>query len=303
MNIFMRMFVGFDFHTAICFRSEMRMIMDKRERIEDIILRHSKRGMDVLNENTDGDCCLEAAKLILSWEKGNVFLTTGFYVKGFAETDGPAGTVALAGALGALGYHPIVITDQYCRGFFEIKNLEVIYMPIDASIDFVEQTIERYMPVGMIAIERCGRNAKDDYANMRGVSIREHSARIDLFFEVAEGRIPTIGVGDGGNEIGMGNMAELITEKLELVPCVVCVDRLVTATVSNWGAYGIAAYLGILAGKKLMADFDEIRDYIAGTVKLGSVDGVLGEHVVGVDGFDMETEKEIVDALCNAQQS
>lgn len=275
--------------------------MEPEERIEDIVLRHSKRGMNILNENMECDCCSEAAKFILSWEKGNVFLTTGFYVKGFAETDGPAGTVALAGALKALGYRPIIITDKYCQGFFEIKKLETIYMPIDAGIEFAERTIAEYKPVGMISIERCGRNANDDYANMRGISIKEHTARIDLFFEAAAGKIPTIGVGDGGNEIGMGNAAEIIAEKLELVPCIVCADRLVIATVSNWGAYGIAAYLGLMTGRKLMADFKEIQDYIKRIVELGSVDGVLGEHVVGVDGFDMETEKEIVDALSSGR--
>lgn len=273
--------------------------MEMKERIEDIILRHSKRGMNILNESMDCDCCREAANMILSWKKGNVFMTTGFYVKGFAETDGPVGTVVLAKALEKLGYHPVIITDEFCKGFFEIKGLDTVYMPIDSGDDFVEQTIEKYKPVGMISIERCGRNANDDYANMRGISIREHTARTDLFFEAASGRIPTIGVGDGGNEIGMGNVADIITERLEIVPCVVCVDRLVIATVSNWGAYGIATYLGLITGRKLMADFKEIRDYIQRTVELGSVDGVLGEHVVGVDGFGMETEKEIADALCS----
>jgi len=269
--------------------------------MEDIVLHYSKRGMNILNEYMDCDCLSEAAELILSWEKGNVFLTTGFYVKGFAETDGPVGTVVLAKALEGLGYHPVIITDKFCQGFFEIKGFETIYMPIDAGIEFVERTIESYRPVGMISIERCGRNANDDYANMRGISIKEHTARIDMFFETASGKIPTIGVGDGGNEIGMGNVAGLISGKLEIVPCIVCVDRLVIATVSNWGAYGIAAYLGLITGRKLMADFKEIQDYIQKIVEMGSVDGVLGEHVVGVDGFGMEIEKEIADALCNAQ--
>ena len=60
---------------------------------ESIILRHSGRGMNLLREYLPEDYCAEAAKEILSWPKGIVFLTTGFYVAGFAETDGPAGTI------------------------------------------------------------------------------------------------------------------------------------------------------------------------------------------------------------------
>ncbi|MCD7836775.1 MAG: DUF4392 domain-containing protein [Lachnospiraceae bacterium] len=272
------------------------------ERIEDIILRHSKRGMDILSENMDYDCCHEAARLILSWDKGNVFLTTGFYANDCAETDGPAGTVVLAKALQTLGYHPVIITDKYCKGFFEIEELDIIYMPVMAGIDFVEQTIGKYNPVGMISIERCGRNADNDYANMKGISIKEYTAKTDLFFEAAAGKISTIGIGDGGNEIGMGNAANLISEKIGLVPCIVCVDCLVIATVSNWGAYGVATYLGLITGRRLMAGFEEIKAYISKTVGIGSVDGVLGERIEGVDGFGMDTEKEIVDALCTVHR-
>ena len=45
--------------------------------------------------------------------------------------------------------------------------------------------------------------------------------------------IPTFGVGDGGNEIGMGNLKEVIMSKLALTPCDIEVDALIIATVSN----------------------------------------------------------------------
>ena len=51
------------------------------EKIEDIVLRYSKRGMTILREYMTEDYCAESAKDILSWEKGTVFLTTGFYAK------------------------------------------------------------------------------------------------------------------------------------------------------------------------------------------------------------------------------
>ncbi len=270
------------------------------EKIEDIVLRHSGRGMDLLRKEMTDNYVEKAGKMILSWERGNVFLTTGFFVAGFAETDGPPGTVFLALALKKLGFNPVIITDDYARGFFEIKGIETVYMPFDEGVIWCENLLEKYKPVGLISIERCGKNSISDYANMRGISIAEKTARIDLIFELAAGKIPTIGVGDGGNEIGMGNLAPLISEKLSLLPCVVKTDLLVIATVSNWGAYAITAWLEKLSGEKVLMSYEEVYDYICRTVEIGSVDGVLKERIVSVDGFGMETEKEIIQALKEA---
>ena len=71
----------------------------RQESIEGIILRHSKRGMTILQRELPEDYCRIAAREILSWKRGTVLLTTGFYVAGFAETDGPLGTVAVSKAL------------------------------------------------------------------------------------------------------------------------------------------------------------------------------------------------------------
>ena len=269
----------------------------KKESIEDIVLRHSGRGMDILRGYKRDRYAEAAARTILDWEKGTVFLTTGFYVAGFAETDGPVGTVFLAKALKKLGYRPVILTDDYCRGFFDGEGVEVIYMPFDADLDWCMETLGSFTPVGLISIERCGENTERDYANMRGVSITDKTAAADLFFRIALGIVPTIGVGDGGNEIGMGNVAEIIEEKLSLKPCVVTVDNLVIATVSNWGAYAIIAYLEKLSGQKVFMTFEDARAFIKKTVDLGSVDGVLKQQIVSVDGFGMETEKEIIDSL------
>ncbi len=150
----------------------------------------------------------------------------------------------------------------------------------------------------MISVERCGLNAEDDYANMRGISIREHNASTDTLFRLAaEYDIRTVGVGDGGNEIGMGNLSDVIQKELSLVPCVVKVDHLVIASVSNWGAYGLAAYLSILAGRHLMPSYAWAADYLKETVAIGSVDGITHERVTHVDGFDESVEQEILDAL------
>lgn len=265
--------------------------------VEEIILQHSGRGMDILSEYVSKTFCKEAVCEILSWDKGVVFLTTGFYVGGYAETDGPAGTFVLARALKALGYFPIILTDSLCKDYFEPEGLEVIY--VDQNFDEIEakKLLNLYKPVGLISIERCGRNTQHDYANMRGISIKEHTAPIDVLFQLAYNRIPTVGIGDGGNEIGMGNLAFHIVDKLEKIPCTVCVDKLVIATVSNWGAYGMTAYLSKITNQKLLPPFDEIKNHISRTIELGCVDGVTKEHTLSVDGFPIEIEERIVKEL------
>ena len=266
-------------------------------KIEEIILRHSQRGMTELRKYTTDDYCHAAAREILSWSKGNIVLTTGFYVAGFAETDGPSGTMVMASVLHELGYHPVILTDKYCKNFFEPEDIEVVYMPLDADDEYCDEFLRKYNPVGMISFERCGINTKNDYANMREISIKDNTAPCDRVFELALGRIPTIGVGDGGNEIGMGNMADIISQKLSLTPARVKVGNLVIASVSNWGAYGMAACLEELTKDKLFPSYQSIYEFICRTVAIGSVDGVTHERVAHVDGYDASVEKEIIEAL------
>lgn len=268
---------------------------------EEVTLRYSKRGMTLLKEYLQKDYCKRAAEKLLQAPKGNVLITTGFYVAGYAETDGPIGTLAVAKALEGLGYHGIVITDKYCEGFFELKNISVEYVAIDADQSVYEEILEKYRPVYMISIERCGHNLENEYANMRGDSITGQTACIDTLFELAaEKKIPTIGVGDGGNEIGMGNVRQVILEKLELNPCVVTVDDLIIATTSNWGAYALAAYMAKLSGRPVFITYEEIEEYMEKIVALGCVDGVTKQKKMGTDGFSMEIEKEIITSLKEA---
>ena len=163
-----------------------------------------------------------------------------------------------------------------------------------------EALLEKYKPCCLISIERCGENINGDYANMRGVSIAQHTADIDRLFDLARAKgIYTVGIGDGGNEIGMGNLKEVISEELSLVPCKTQTTDLIIATVSNWGAYALAGAVSVLQGKNLFKEYKEVDEYIKYIVGKGSVDGVNKVHEPTVDGFSPETEKEIVDKINN----
>lgn len=292
--------------------------------IEDIVLRYSGRGMNILKDYLDSGYCRHAAEEILKLERGNVLLTTGFCVSGVAETDGPPGTFALAHALDRLGFTPTIVTDKLCKGLFECSarkntstcslyescakgtticplsrttiNTEYVDATADAR-DF-QKLLDKYHPVCLISIERCGRNVNDDYANMCGISIAAQTACIDVMFEMAARHgILTIGVGDGGNEIGMGNLKDVISEKLSLVPCEITVDELIIATVSNWGAYALVSYLELLEHRHIMLSYEELEAYLNSLIAKGCIDGVSKKPEPSVDGFSLDIEKEIISSL------
>lgn len=261
--------------------------------IEEAILRHGARGMDVLKEYMPENFCELATKALYELNRGTILLATGFYVAGFTETDGPLGTLTLALALKKLGFNSVIVTDTYSKDCFEKYGVETVYVPLDADNDYLSNLFESYSPVGLVSIERCGKNIRGKYENMRGVDIGEYTAPVDELFIIAkEKNIPTWGVGDGGNEIGMGNLKDIITDKLSLTPCRVEVDYLVIATVSNWGAYGITGYLEKFSGEQLKPEFDWAKEYLAFTSELGSLDGVNKTKTITVDGLPIEYEEE-----------
>ena len=263
--------------------------------IADVVLRHSKRGMNLLKELLSDTMYEDAAVKLLQLKKGTILLATGFYVAGFAETDGPPGTCFLAKGLKRLGFAPVIVTDSYCENFFPEAEIPVCMLEKGFS---PADVLAQYQPVSLISIERCGVNIQGDYANCRGVSIAEQTVEIDRLFDLAKERgLYTIGIGDGGNEIGMGNLKDAISERLALVPCQTEVSDLLIATVSNWGAYGLLAALSILSKTDLLADYTEIDGYIRHIVSQGSVDGIQKAPVPTVDGFAQEVEEEMVNAL------
>ena len=198
------------------------------ESIEGILLRHSARGMTKLALELPVDFCARAARQVLSWPLGKVALLTGFDVGGAPETDGPTGTYVMAKALMKLGFTPVVVSEAPVCAYFNELHIQTSTVQPDDSDNAMGRLLDSLSPVGIVSLERCGRNLHSRYCNMRGVDISRRTSPTDeLVVQAARRNIPTIGVGDGGNEIGMGNVAHAIARKLTLEPCVVTVDNLV----------------------------------------------------------------------------
>ncbi len=271
--------------------------------IEDIILDQDKRGVAQLRPHLPEDFCSQAAQYIMD-HPGNVAITTGFYIlaAGSPETDGPAGAIAIGNALQALGRKVTYITDSYTtpvlRGMLE-DGTEVVDFPIadiEVSRNVTAEILARLDPSLIISIERCSRTNDDAYLNMRYVDITPYTARLDYLFEAG---IPSVGIGDGGNEIGMGNLVEFIpqVETLPNDPAVTKVDRLIISSVSNWGGYGLVAALSKLAGRNLLPTVESETVLIKRSVDMGAVDGTTGDHSYFVDGFTTEENGELLARL------
>jgi hypothetical protein len=134
---------------------------------------------------------------------------------------------------------------------------------------------------------------------MRGRDITEQMSPAHLLFE-QEPPLTTIGIGDGGNEIGMGKVPwEVIRRNIPggaRVACRTATDHLIVCGISNWGAYGLAAGVRLLRRQGPSAELFDVeteREVLRIMVEAGPlVDGVLGRPSVSVDGLPFERYAE-----------
>ncbi|HEY83326.1 MAG TPA: DUF4392 domain-containing protein [Dehalococcoidia bacterium] len=268
--------------------------------IEDIILSHDQRGISALRPFLAPSYCTEAARFILNKRSGSgktALITTGFFILSTQapETDGPPGAIALANALEQLGFEVIYVTDRYAAPLLTLDGWHrgrerLIEFPIaghEQSQHFAHNLLAEIKPALIIAIERCGFTAERRYLNMKGKDISAFTAKVDYLFL---GQENTLGIGDGGNEIGMGKLAPQIkaTPGLPDDPALTPTNHLVISSVSNWGAYGLVAALSQLCQRDLLPSVEWEQELLRELVARGAVDGFTGENKCAVDAFDAE---------------
>ncbi|HEX5506241.1 MAG TPA: glutamate cyclase domain-containing protein, partial [Thermomicrobiales bacterium] len=138
------------------------------------------------------------------------------------------------------------------------------------------------------------------YHNARGVDFGMGRARIDYVFDEARRRgIPTVAVGDGGNEIGMGLIPAAIRRHVPFgdrcacgcgggIGAVTAADVLVTAAVSNWGCYAIVACLAALLGRPDLLHTPEREEALLRRgVELGLINSPAGRVDPDVDAIPL----------------
>jgi hypothetical protein len=268
-----------------------------------------------------------------------VLITTGFVVEPkMPETDGPPGAAVLGRALRRLGAHVSYVTDPVAMPVLAAA-LRALGEPVDIQPygegpGAAADALERARPTHLVAVERPARSRSGDYLNMRGHSVAEWNRPIDELFVRCRGRREagsrrgwparagrssapattvrvggraspgdrpvTIGVGDGGNEAGMGNVRARLARAGALmarIASTVTVDHLVVAGVSNWGAYGIVAHLGRAAGRPLLHTPAEERRLVTACVEAGAHDGVTRRREATVDALPLDAHAAFVALL------
>ena len=266
--------------------------------IEDIILQDDIRGMKALRAHMKDGWLDSSAQLLLD-HPGKILIVTGFYILRASEpeTDGPPGAVAIGEALKALGNTVAYVTDAPCMTSMRAiaGDDEVIEFPItthNESLKFAHDLLAEHAASALISIERAGLVGDGTYRNWKGLDFSEHNAKIDHMFE----QHPySVGIGDGGNEIGMGNMRHVIPdiENLPDDPCTTTTTELIIASVSNWGGYGLVAALSVKSDKNLLPSVEQGDKWVRDIVAVGAVEGMSGESKDWVDGRAPED-----DAMC-----
>lgn len=275
--------------------------------IEKLLLSNDVRGISRLAPHMPSDFCKRATDLIVG-NRPRAMLVTGFYVNGEAETDGPPGAAALADALLMMNFQVVLVTDAVSIKALRAiapRKAECVEFPTvghDESKELASALIELHQPSVIGFIERPGFTDGQRYRNMRGIDITAHSALTDYLLDHG---VPSFGVGDGGNEAGLGGYAQqLRDEQIFESPVLTVADEVVIASVSNWGALGIVAYLSIYRGRDLLPDLETEAARIRRMVRVGAVDGFSGRSEAKVDGRSLEDNlkflgelKDLVDTI------
>jgi D-glutamate cyclase len=265
--------------------------------------------------------------------EGTIAVFTGFYIPTgeppAAETDGPLGARFLTEALARLRRRSVVFTDVSAEQSV-VSGLRSIGLERDRKFEAETTTADGLPRVAVltvpgpkhpwhvfsaldwfsavhghgirhvISIERVGPSHQDGRCySMRGRDISDETAPMHHLLHECQQRTPriqTIGIGDGGNEMGMGRIpwatiARNIPNGAQIA-CRVPTDQLIVAGVSNWGAYAIAAGLFVLQNTMPPPDlFDPARErrILEVMVREGPlVDGVTGKQTATVDGLTWE---------------
>lgn len=264
----------------------------------------------------------------------SVLLTTGFIVPPWlrAENDGPVGAATLARALNlCLDVTPVIVTEKLiaemippvvkaaglevadsalAKKTYRRVGIEVFTNDVRKAKEQSIEILDRIKPSAVIAIEKASPNEKGVYHSGVGYDITPLCAKVDVLMDEARSRgILTIGIGDGGNEIGMGCIKETIKKVVPTgakcgCPCGVGThaatetDILVVSMVSNWGCTALEANLALAFGRTEILHDRALEDKVLEeAATAGFIDPAAGLGISSADAVDKQVHLAVVDIL------
>ena len=246
-----------------------------------------------------------------------VVILTGFPVRlglhNFTgETDGPLGAANLAYAFESIGVPVWLLTDEEA---YWVVNAAVtrrgckcrpLMLPKYEADEFIAAQLDAIKPSHVLTIERPGKARDGHYHNMRGGIIDAMFVDASSIIEAARERgITTVSIGDGGNEIGMGALAETIEKYVphgEAICAREVADIALISGVSNWWGWGVSALLSRMYGINLLPSDDMERGMLHEMVLAGSVDGCTKKPEETVDNLPMEVHLGVLSNVRSAMQ-
>ncbi len=311
------------------FDKRKEAVNEKIARIEAIIGRKVKRDIGQMTEWAKGNLA-RAAESIAATPRAHVGIVTGFYIKHAEppspETDGLNGMAHLAAGLANAGIEVTVITDAPCaKAVWAV--VDALPVPVNLEIASVAESsvhrLRKHLETGdrpmthLVAIERVSPGSDGKPHREHGWDMSRETAPLHLLFD-AKAKVPwyTIGIGDGGNEIGMGSLPKEIIETQipngQLIAATTAVDSLIVAGVSNWGGYGLLAATACIKPElrgALLHYFNREMDhrYLQAAVETGqAVDDSRVDHPgrpqMSVDRIPWEQHAAVLEEIAAAAQ-
>lgn len=230
------------------------------------------------------------------------------------ENDGPFGAVALARALVKMGHKVTIITDpEPALAIEPLVSYADLSVPLEIFGLNTQEKQKAFAPKldALVTIERLGGNKNGNLHGIGGLSRNDFRVNFDALVNECNrlGKI-TVGIGDGGNEIGFGKIYDELIRQLpklnnkDKTPCgggifsVVPTGTLVVGSTSNLGAYGLCAGLAMLTRNVELCHSPEMEvafHYVG--VGLGMSDGGTGNCTADCDGIPAQTNAAVVQIM------
>jgi len=249
------------------------------------------------------------------------------------ETDGVIAAALIARAAD-LGFKakPVILCEEECvaiaqaccraAGLRVVSDFKksllmphtVVVLPFtkdaNQARDEARKLLDSLAPKAAISIERPGRNEKGAYHMANGRAITDFVAKLDEVFEgVKERGGLTIGIGDLGNELGMGALKEA-TRKLifygEQCRCgcgggignVVTAEATIFGSVSDDVAYAFLACLAYLQSSPELLQSPEMETRVLeAACSRGAIDGPSGVSVPCIDYLDVKNHVHQIELM------
>lgn len=244
---------------------------------------------------------------------GRIAIVTGVYDPVHfpnGESDGPLGAVALGRALSLHGANVSYLVEpelvEPMQGLAKVLGIECDCVPLCRDSEEANTVLADKFEAAVF-IEKLGSTDKGVFHLVTGSPRPGLDARMGGFLDrMAGARKLTIGIGDGGNEIGFGKIKEAARDvvpfgreclcplKEGIVTCLQT-DIVFPACTSNIGAYAVCAALGLLAGRPELVHTPQAEtELIRATVGLNLIDGGSGKPREYVDGICVDVNAAIV---------